>query len=296
MTQEYPLSVSPIPMHARYAVPASRYSYQELADIYNQARVDYIVPMPMNAKRMKDYIVSYDIDLDASVVALNEIGEPMGVGMLGVRGARAWITRLGVIPERRGYKIGQFLMESLLQQAQNRACPLIQLEVIQGNEPAYRLFQKLGFRETRNLLIIRRPPGPLDQSLAPPFPHDVMPISPEALPAYLSERQDQPSWLEETPSLLNAGNLKGLLLCDAQGRQGWVIYQQTPFQLTHVVLHTGQSDDLGNALIYHLHQENPLQDTKIENLPSDSPLWPIFQQFGYIEAFSRIEMVREEMV
>ncbi len=280
-----------MPMHGRYAVAASRYTYEELADIYNQARVDYIVPMPMNAKRMRDYIISYDIDLDASVVALNEAEEPMGVGMLGVRGERAWITRLGVIPERRGYKIGQFLMESLLQQAQKRACCLVQLEVIRGNEPAYRLFQKLGFVVTRDLLIIRRPPGPLDASLKPDSNYDAKPMPPEDVGAYLARRADYPSWLEETPSLLNAGNLAGVLVRHPTLGTGWIIYQHSPFQLTHVILQARDSVELADALIYYMHALNPLQDTKIENLPSDSFLWPRFQRFGYVEAFSRIEMI-----
>ena len=54
------------------AVPASQYTYQQLADVYNQTRIDYIVPMPMNAKRMQEYIDHYDLDLDNSIIATTE--------------------------------------------------------------------------------------------------------------------------------------------------------------------------------------------------------------------------------
>jgi GNAT superfamily N-acetyltransferase len=94
------------------AVPCSKYTFAELADIYNQSRVDYIVPMPMNAKRMEAYVRSYDVDLDASIVVFDSAGLMAGVGMLGLREDRAWITRVGVLPDRRGHNLGLFLMEN----------------------------------------------------------------------------------------------------------------------------------------------------------------------------------------
>jgi hypothetical protein len=33
-------------------IPASRFNYDELTAIYNQTRVDYMIPMPMNAARL----------------------------------------------------------------------------------------------------------------------------------------------------------------------------------------------------------------------------------------------------
>ena len=53
--------------------------------------------MPMTARRLHDYVQVYDIDLDASAVALDG-DEMLGLCMLGVRAERAWITRLGVLP------------------------------------------------------------------------------------------------------------------------------------------------------------------------------------------------------
>ena len=77
-------------------LPASAFSYQELTDAYNHTRVDYLVPMPMNAKKLQAYVENYDIDLDASAVAIDG-QEVLGLAMLGVREGRGWITRLGII-------------------------------------------------------------------------------------------------------------------------------------------------------------------------------------------------------
>lgn len=272
-------------------VPTSQYSFQELAEIYNQSRVDYIVPMPMNAKRMETYIKTYDVDLDASAVALNPAGEMCGIGMLGVRGGRAWITRLGVIPERRGNNLGSFLMQTLLDGARRRDAKLVQLEVIKGNTPAHRLFTKFGFRETRELLVIRRPPS--KPTLENPSPEAIVtPLTADEIQNSLAERGPGASWIDENASLAQAGSLKGLRIQLPSGETGWIVYQNTAFQMSYIVLNTSPParDQIALALLYHLHTLHPLQDTKVENLPALDLRWPVFQKMGYVEAFRRIEM------
>jgi len=87
-------------------VPASQYMIEELAGIYNQTRVDYLIPMPMNEEGLAEYVHDFDIDLDHSAVALID-GNLAGLGMLGVRGEECWVTRLGVLPNNRRVGIGK---------------------------------------------------------------------------------------------------------------------------------------------------------------------------------------------
>ena len=270
------------------AVPASKYTFEQLATIYNAARVDYIVPMPMNAPRMKAYVREHDVDLDASVVLLNAEFEPIGIGMLGVREKRGWITRLGVLPACRGYKAGEFIMRTLIEHARMQGVERIQLEVIAGNEPAYHLFLKLGFEPTRELLVARRPPGKPRADLPAPNAF-VRPMSPDEVLTCLEQRPPGASWIEETPSLLQGGNLKGLM--PEQG--GWLVYQSTLFQLAHFVikLPDGAAEEAAYALLYNLHQYHPTQDTKVENIALNDVPWRAFQTLGYVEAFRRIEMM-----
>lgn len=271
------------------AVPANRYDFDQLAEIYNQARVDYIVPMPMNGRRMKEYVLNYDIDLDASVVAVDDSDVDCGVGMVGFRDDRGWISRLGVFPQGRGKRTGQLLMETMLESASDKGMRLVQLEVIVGNEPARRLFEKLGFRETRELLVIRRPPGEPEyngffESCA------VAEIPSEDIPGYLAHRGEYASWIEETSSLINAGNLKGLVVEIPDGEQGWVVFQRSTLQLNHFVIAPNLQDETVLALLYHVHKVFNGQDTKIENLPTANPYWPLFQKMGYFDVFRRTEM------
>ncbi len=270
-------------------VPASQFSYKQLAEIYNDARVDYIVPMPMNAKRMQEYVTHYDIDLEGSCVLVNSNQEPCGVGMLGMRGERCWITRLGVVPHRRLKGMGQIIMEHMLQYGRDNGANIAQLEVIVGNEPARALFEKLGFRTTRTLLVIRRPPG----DPAPNAFYDaveVEQIPDEQIAHYLSHRGEGASWVEETQSLLNAGNLRGVVVNTPAGDKAWVVFQRTPFQLTHFVLSPEAGDEALHAAIYHVHKAFPMQDTKIENVPLKDHEWEIYKAMGYLEVFRRTEM------
>jgi ribosomal protein S18 acetylase RimI-like enzyme len=137
--------------------PASSFTFEQLTDAYNETRVDYLVPMPMNVARLMEYCRVYDVALDSSVVAVEE-DVVQGLGMLGVRQDRAWITRLGVLPVGRRKGTGSALMAGLMAGAEEQAAKTVWLEVIKGNLPAHNLFHKFGFRETRELIVARRAP------------------------------------------------------------------------------------------------------------------------------------------
>ena len=269
-------------------ISAARFTFEELVAAYNQSRVDYIVPMPMNADRLREYVRNYDVDLKRSAVAM-EGSQILGLGMLGVRPGHTWITRLGILPVKRRGGTGQLLMEHLIAQSRRLAAPHIILEVIQGNKPAHRLFTKLGFRETRELLIIRRPPGAPTHDVPP---YTVQHMGYQQAIALLHRRRSTPSWLDETPSLINAGMLAAMRVELETGDQGWLVYQKTVFQLSRLVFQTeaGDPHQVGLALAHALHERNPTFDTKSENIPAHDPHWPALQEAGYIKSFGRIEM------
>ncbi len=272
------------------AVPTSQYNFTELADIYSRAREDYIVPMPMNARRMEDYVTAYDVDLASSFVAMDtEDGEINGICMLGVRDDKTWITRLGVIPDRRRRRSGLFLMEAEIEASQRLGKDFVQLEVIKGNDPAHRLFTKLGFEVTRELLVIRRPPGAVDPSLVPEM--TIEPIEGENVFRLLEKREAGAAWTEQTASLRNAGKMLGLCVTLPDGEEGWIVFQKTAFQLSHFVFAPDISDAMMSALLAAVHTTYNMQDTKVENVPVLHPTWQAYQKFGYVVAFGRIEML-----
>ena len=270
-------------------IPASAFSYQELTDAYNHTRVDYMVPMPMNARKLREYVETYDVDMDASVVAVDG-NEMLGLSMLGIREGRAWITRLGVIRSNRRNGTGTAMVDHLISQARQKNLDYIIIEVIQDNVPAQTLFEKKGFEHTRELLVLRRPPS--QPTIEAPAA-EIENLGYVKARELLDQRTSIPSWLDEKESLINAGNLAGLQATLPDGSVGWLVYQNTVFQLGRLVMQTEKGDPLaiGRALLTHLHTIHQAQDTKTENMPLADPHWPAFKEIGYIEMFHRMEMI-----
>jgi ribosomal protein S18 acetylase RimI-like enzyme len=287
-------------------VPANLFTFDELTAAYNQTRVDYLVPMPMNVARLREYALVYDVNLNLSAVALQN-GEMVGLGMVGLRDGRAWVTRLGVLPAGRRQGVGTAIMETLLDAATARQARAVWLEVIKGNVPGHSLFKKFGFVKTRELIVGRRPPTP-----TAPGPHPglkrVSYLEHADAIHLLEQRPERPNWLLETESMRNVRhvpalpqdgsgivqtvrNLSALMVELADGSQGWVTYQATFLQLTRIVVGVlkGEPTAVTAAVLHTLHRHHQQQDAIVENIPDDA-VWQGFRQTGYFEVFRRIEM------
>jgi len=274
-------------------LPAGRFTVEELTAAYNQTRVDYLVPMPMNAARLAAYLDVYDFNLDDSLVAV-EGEQILGLGMLGARANRAWITRLGVLPVRRRRGTGEAIMRGLLAAARRARAGRVILEVIKGNVPAYTLFHKLGFVDTRELLVLRRPPA---QPALESGRQVTWMDQGDALKTLRALLQSQGSacrlaWTNEPESFENGGDGMGLAVHLENGGRGWMIFRRQKMLLSHFIFHTEAGDpvEVAEALLAHLYQRFPEMDTYIENLAADDVHLPALAKFGFIEAFRRIEM------
>ena len=271
-------------------LPASSFRVEQLTAAYNQTRVDYLVPMPMTAARLAEYIHVYDIDLDRSVVAVAD-DQILGLAMLGVRSGRAWITRLGVLPIKRRRGVGEALMHALLLAAARLGIDDIALEVIKNNTPAHALFQKLGFCETGELLVLRRPPG-----LPHPFvAGEARWLERDEALALIDCWARPQAWTNEAESFANAHGILGMQLTLADGSHGWIVFERQRFILTRIVMLADRGDPVavGRALLSHLHQRFPELDTHAENTSADDSHLPAFWKAGYVESFRRIEMQRQ---
>lgn len=279
-------------------IPATEFSLEELAEAYNETRIDYIVPMPMTVERLKGYIDVYDVDLASSCAAVRD-GEILGIGMLGVRHKRGWVTRLGVLPSGRRQGVGSSIMHFLLDAAAKQALPVVWLEVIEGNTPAHELFYSLGFQETRRLIVARRPP--VFREMAPgeraerPRVANVRTLDYEATMQLLQDRTDKPNWLNQTESLRNVSELSSIYVETEDGGIGWVTYKSSLLRLTRIVccVLEGNATAVTETVMHTLHEYYPTQDAIAENIPATDPRWPGFQRAGYFDAFRRIEMYKE---
>ena len=132
--------------------PASRWSYAELAAIFNAGYEGYYTPFSVDEAGFRFMSTTWDDDLDASRVALVD-GEPAGICKLAIRGDQGWIAGIGVAAPHRGEGVGETLMRGVLDEARARGLREVWLEVLVQNEPAIRLYEKLGFEHVRELEV-----------------------------------------------------------------------------------------------------------------------------------------------
>lgn len=271
----------------RELIPADQFTIKALTEAYNRTRADYLVPMPMDAAKLRDYLHLYQIDLAESLVVVED-GAAVGLGMLGVRENRSWVTRLGVESNQRGKGTGKLILAGLLANSDRLGVEKNMVEVIKGNDPAYQLFHTSGFRDLRELLILQR-----DAGITPcPKTRAVAMGRAECLTC-LDEREGELAWTNETESLAQMEALHGFRVALAGGDSGWMVFRVTHC-LTHMMIGI-QADEQAKVMIEmlaHLHAQYPHLATYTENIPVDDPRLPVFRQFGYSEAFRRIEMRR----
>jgi GNAT superfamily N-acetyltransferase len=138
--------------------PASSLGAGRLAALFTAAYADYWFPVELDAAAFERMARTNDIDLDASRVAA-AAGDPVGVAMLGVRSDAGWIGGMGVVPDLRRRGIGELLLRDVLDAARGLGLRRVTLEVLEQNEGARRLYERLGFTPTRALDIWTLPGG-----------------------------------------------------------------------------------------------------------------------------------------
>ena len=129
-------------------------------DVLNLGFFDYLVPIQLDLPHFHEMLRTADIDVSLSQVVFRG-SEAVGVALIARRGWSSRLAGMSIVPKARGQKVGQWLMEQLIEQAKDRGDHRMELEVIQQNEAAVRLYQKVGFRTMRQLFGYRleSPPG-----------------------------------------------------------------------------------------------------------------------------------------
>jgi ribosomal protein S18 acetylase RimI-like enzyme len=129
---------------------AAGFELGRLAGLFTAAYEGYAIPFSIDERTLAFMVQAYDLDLQASQVALID-GVPVALANLGVRGERGWIGGIGVTPFARRQGIAERLMRAVLDEARILGVREVWLEVLVQNEPAIRLYEKLGFEDVRGL-------------------------------------------------------------------------------------------------------------------------------------------------
>ncbi len=122
-----------------------------MRDLFNAGFSGYLVPMHLDEATFATHLDSNDIDLAASPVLVD--GDPVAFALVGIRGADAWIGGMGTVPAARRIGHAREAMHAAVDLARARGCRSLWLEVIDANQPALTLYERLGFQRIRDLVV-----------------------------------------------------------------------------------------------------------------------------------------------
>lgn len=127
----------------------------QMAEAINQSFADYIVPFQLNAEQLQYKIIQEDVDLDLSVGVFDS-DALVGIMLHGLRKSEdhlvAYNAATGVIPVYRGKGLVGKMYHFLVPKLQALQVQKMVLEVIEGNEPAIKAYEKMGYTISRKLV------------------------------------------------------------------------------------------------------------------------------------------------
>jgi ribosomal protein S18 acetylase RimI-like enzyme len=132
--------------------PSATLAPAALAALFTAAYEGYVLPMQITEEQLLSMVDAFDIRLDDSRVASVD-GDDVGLANLAVRGEEAWIGGIGVVPSARRRGIAEALMDAVHEVARGLGVRRVWLEVIEQNESAYRLYEKLGYEVARKVEV-----------------------------------------------------------------------------------------------------------------------------------------------
>jgi ribosomal protein S18 acetylase RimI-like enzyme len=256
---------------------ASRFELSRLAGLFTAAYEGYLVPFSIDERTLRFMVDAYDLDLDASRVALLD-GVPVGLANVAVRGDRAWIGGIGVTPFGRRRGIGERLMRAVIDQARERGARVVQLEVIEGNAPALALYEKIGFELVRHVDVWILDGDP--EALGGAAETDVDAAHERIRSLHGA---DEP-WQRDDETLARLRVLEPPLR--ALGDDGGAaIVRPTPMTLS--VIQIGADEAAARVLLETLRREGSVN---VLNLPADEPAAEAFRALGGRVAVRQREM------
>jgi len=133
----------------------------DLVEAQNRIFADYIVPIRSSRAFFQDFLRSVGGEIDSVLVAVD--GRRIVGYVTPVQDKQeGWIGGIGVMPEHRNRGLGTALMAAAEKSLKERGVTEVNLEVIEGNLRAQRLYERLGYRQVRKLLCAEGRPARLE--------------------------------------------------------------------------------------------------------------------------------------
>lgn len=280
---------------------AGDFSLEDVTLAFNIGFTGYYLPMRQTSASLAEMIQKNDVRLGASVMALVE-GELAGVGLVGIRDARAWIAGMGIAPQWRRHGLGRRLLGELLTAARREGAHVAQLETLSVNEPALALYRSMGFSDRRELRVFQ---GPLSLSASTNATEKgaittrLAPVTMRtAFADFAAFHQIEPAWQREVQTLSRLrGVANGLGLWRSRRLLAYAIYRRQPGGI--VIFDAGSRDTLSETrvaqlvdLLRSLASGQPDTVARAINIPEGDSLGSALDSMGCAVVARQREMTR----
>ncbi len=264
------------PRHGHDFHGACESSIEELARLFTACYEGYPYPAATDALQLARRIREESIALDASFV-LHESDQAVGLVLLALRGHEAWCGGFGVRPAFRGLGWGQVLADEMVRRAAGSGAARLRLEVLVGNGPALRTYERAGLHITREVLVLawRRSATTAPDPILRPL--DQISIA-EAIARAPGLVSTDACWQRSHASLLSRSNLEAYEISD-HGARAWAICVALPIRATRLLRLWGENDLASLALLERLKER--LLSIGVVNEPADSPILPLLTKAGF---------------
>ncbi|MEQ1833886.1 MAG: GNAT family N-acetyltransferase [Candidatus Eisenbacteria bacterium] len=264
---------------------AAELTLGDLAELFTRAYHGYAVEMHVDAGAMAFMEETFDLSVAHSHIAWRD-GRSVGVAMLGLRGDRGWVGGMGVVPEARRSGLGEQLMTRLIGSARTAGVRRLGLEVLQGNDGARLLYEKLGFRPTRRLevLVWDGVPSARAGTARACAPR-------EARQRIVAARGAKPPWQRADESLDRLDvSTPALRALSTPG--GDAVYRVTDGRASVLQMHATSETSAG-VLLDTIRTREGVQSVRFLNVPDDDLATAALHARGAVCLVSQSEMVLE---
>lgn len=259
---------------------------------------DYVLPFNLTEQQFHNHILLNAVELERSLGCF--IGDEM-VGFT-LNGFGDWNglptvydAGTGVIPDFRRRGISEAMFGEMLPKFKDAGYRQILLEVVTKNEPAVRLYEKLGFRCERELLL-------LESSI--PLPDAKPEIA--GLEIRLLEKYDPdllrtlwdglPSWQNSAEAITRTTHLKKIFGAFNDGEiVGYIVFSSGVGRLAQLAVKHGHRQKGIAARLLREMQADMAEGYKLQVINLDSSITDaaeMFKKYGFKEVVRQYEMIK----
>ncbi|MCG2612563.1 GNAT family N-acetyltransferase [Flavobacterium sp. SM15] len=240
-----------------------------LADTFNKAFSDYLVPLDLTEDDLKIKFTSENTNLNQSVGVFDK-NELVAFIFIGIenRGNKKILYNggTGVIPSYRGQQLTEKMYAYLLENLQDKVNSTHLLEVITENLRAIKVYEKVGFKNKRVVSCFK---GTISQ---PNKPNDfsIKTIDFSQIESFKNQWEFQPSFQNTTESIKRTVNSNSFLgAYDGDSLIGYLAFSESNGRVKQFFINPDyQNKGVGHHLFYHAQEilkTTPVSLTNIES-------------------------------